>query len=88
MKLLYNEIDGKIFYAVPDDKWFYFSHSTNIPLTEKSIDEVDPDNKDLCIDLIKTLNKVDASGDAKYYIDVDGDLAVVDGWVEKENPYV
>ena len=85
MKLLYNAVDGKIFYAVYDSDWFKFSHSTHIALTEKAIDEVDPENKALCQDISRSLNKVDVSGNAKYYIDGDGDIAEVDGWEEAYN---
>ena len=82
MKLLYNAVDGKIFYAVYDSDWFKFSHSTNIALTEKEIDEVDPDNRTLCKNITNTLGKVNASDESKYYIDGDGDLAERDGWEE------
>ncbi|MCR4287935.1 MAG: hypothetical protein NUW09_07975, partial [Deltaproteobacteria bacterium] len=69
MKILYNSTDGKIYYAVPDRDWFYFKHSTNITLTAMAIDELDPANKALCIDLLRMAGKVDAGGLNKYYID-------------------
>jgi len=72
----------KIFYAVPDNELFYFKHTTNIPLSEKVVDELAPDNQAICIELRRTLNKVDSEGDNKYYIDVDGDIIEKEGWIQ------
>lgn len=82
MKLLYNNTDGKIFYAVPDKDLFWFTHSTNIPLAELDIDEVDPTNKAICLDLVRTCNKVDDAGLGKYYLS-GGQVMQRDGWVER-----
>jgi hypothetical protein len=51
MKLFYNA--DKIYYSVPDKDLFWFTHSTNLPLTELEIDEIDPTNKAICLDLIR-----------------------------------
>jgi hypothetical protein len=80
MKVLYDST-GKIFYAVYDREYFKFSHTTNIPLSILTIDEVDA-NKDICIDLIKNVNKVNADGLGKHYIQ-DGELYYRDGWAER-----
>lgn len=82
MKILYNIKDGKIFYAVPDKGWFWFTHSTNTPLTEMTIDEVDSINKLICIDLVRTCNKIDDIGDSKYAI-VNNQLVEKIDWQEK-----
>ena len=84
MKLLYDDATGKIYYAVPDVRCFYFSHTTNIPLTDMNIDELIPNNQALCIDLRKTINKVDAINDAKYKID-SGQLVEKEGWAEADD---
>lgn len=92
MKLLFdasNPENGKIYYAVKDADYFYFQHSTNIPLTEFEIDEVAPDNRDVCLDLIKYGNQhsVNADGNPKYYLAYNAgteawELNERDGWVE------
>ncbi|MDP2689425.1 MAG: hypothetical protein Q8P48_04865, partial [Deltaproteobacteria bacterium] len=59
-------------------------HSTNITLTEMAIDELDPANKAICIDLLRMAGKVDAGGLNKYYIDaITGNIMEREGWVEK-----
>lgn len=81
MKILYNNQDGKIFYVVLDKDWFMFIHSTNIPLTEIEIDEINPDNKTICVDLRKTNNRFDINGLKKYYIS-NGDIYERENWEE------
>lgn len=83
MRILYDATDGKIFYAVYDRDWFAFSHTTNVPLTEIIIDELDPANKTICFDLVKTQNKVDDTNEGKYYVDASGALMEKAGWVER-----
>lgn len=80
MKLFYNNQDGKIFYAVKNNDLFWFTHSANIPLNEFGIDEIDPVNKALCIDLVRTVNKIDNVGDNKYKIEA-GQLIEKEGWI-------
>lgn len=80
MKILYSD-SGKIYHAVPDNDWFYFSHSTNIPLVEMIIDELAPSNKSICIGLRKTIGKVDIDGDEKYKV-IGGELQEKEGWEE------
>ena len=84
MKILYDATDGKIHHAVPSKDEFYFSHSTNIPLTEMPVDELAPVNQDICRDLNRVVYKVDANGRGKYYIDTaTGNLMEREGWAEK-----
>ena len=81
IKLLYNDKDGHIYYAVPDNEYFYFTHTTNVPLSIFEIDEIGPDNKAVCIDLRRTVGKVDENGDLKYIVS-DGILMEKEGWTE------
>ncbi len=84
MKILYDANDGKIYYVVSDVHLFYFTHSTNIPLTEFEIDEVGP-NAATCVDLARTRGRLDVDGDPKYsMIDNAGtwELHEKDGWEE------
>lgn len=80
MKILYPK-DGEIFYAVYDADWFRFTHSTNVPLSILSIAEIDPVNKGICIDLVRTCGRVDVNGRGKYYVS-DGVLYEREGWQE------
>ena len=83
MKVLYNNQNGQIFYAVLQADWFMFQHTTNISLTEFNIEEVDPENKEVCLDLRKYGNqyRVDENGLNKYYIE-NNELHVRDEWIE------
>lgn len=83
MRLLYNSEDGEIFYAVPERDWFWFAHTTNIALSLFEIDEVAPENKDICIDLRRVTGKADAEGRGKYYMS-GGRLYEREGWTEEE----
>lgn len=86
MKIFYNSIDGEIFYAVPDRDLFYFSHTTNIPLTELVFDEIAPSNQVVLQDLMKVVGHTDINGLGKYYIDSKGQLMERTGWVEHIEP--
>ena len=86
MKLYYNKENGEVFYAVYDSDLFKFSHTTMIPLNEFQIDEVDPENKEVCIDLIKMQMRKDKDGLGKYFIDEDGDLNLREDWRELVTP--
>lgn len=84
MRILFNDTDGRIFYAVADAQQFYFIHTTNIILAEFEIDEIGP-NAATCVNLIRTLNLFDVEGDPKYsMIDNAGtwELHKKNGWEE------
>jgi len=88
MKLLFDATTGKPYYAVYDSDWFKFRHTTNIPLTEFEIDEVDPDNKDICFNLSRNTHRVNADGDGKYYLTLNGDVWELherEGWEEYQD---
>jgi len=82
MKIFYNSVNGKIFYAVPDRDLFYFSHTTNIPLTELVLDELAPVNQPILQDLLNVIMKKDKKGLGKYYINSTSQLIERTGWVE------
>jgi hypothetical protein len=82
--------NGQILYAIYDKDVFSSDLSTaNQDYQEFTIDEVAPDNKPVCLDIAKTLNKEDVNGDGKYYIFDNAGVAELhekDGWIEY-NPY-
>lgn len=81
MKLLYTTSTGEIMASVYNIDWFKFTHSINIPISEFEIDEVFPDNKDICFGLYKYTGRVNSEGLGKYYIE-NGELFERDGWEE------
>jgi len=87
MKLLFNNLDGRIFYSVYDSEYFRFTHTTNIGLTEFEVDEIGTVNKITCRDLAYYGNdrRTDVNGDPKYHmVDNAGtwELHERDGWEE------
>ena len=79
--------EHQIFYSVPDARMFYFSHTTNIPLETIEVEEVDPENKELCNDMLRfaQLGKVDENGLGKYFVDDSGEIVERLGWEEYQN---
>jgi len=73
----------KVVKALYDDEVFRFNEGVLSPFYVLNIDEVDPFNKALCLDLVRTANKVDEAGEGKYYINSGGILMEKEGWVEK-----
>lgn len=77
--------NNEIINIVYDKDLFSCQNNTNSAL-EFTIDETVPDNKDICIDLVKNQNKKDINNLSKYYMEydpVDGwTLMERDGWVE------
>lgn len=62
-----------------------FSHTTNIPLTIFEIDEIYPDNKQICRYLYITQHKTDINGNNKYYMfnnNTQWELHQRDNWEE------
>lgn len=72
----------RILAANFDRDEFSWNNTINVPYSILEIDEVDPENKDACIDLVRMHGLSDINNEGKYYIDEDGDLCVVDGWEE------
>jgi len=87
MKTLSHPTTGEIWYAVKEIDVFYFKHSTNIPLTEIEIDEVDPDNKELCQALHEHNHfALNSAGQRKWYIASTSPLAIAEreGWTDTQ----
>ncbi len=90
MRLLYlTDADAQgrhaILYAVYDSKWFEFKHTTNLPMTEKRIDEIGG-NKKVCSDLARSIGRTDSDGDNRYAVDDNGDIIEKSGWEEYHDP--
>lgn len=81
MRLLYQSVGGKIFYAVPDAQWPLFTHTTNIALTTLEIDEI-PSNGATMADVVNTLGLQNTSGQGKYYVSA-GSLFARENWVPR-----
>jgi len=84
MKLYFDEGTGIIHYAINDRDLFNFNPPAG--LTEFSIDEIAPDNKAICIDILKNYRKHDSNGLSKFYMQSDGgiwNLYERDGWTEE-----
>ena len=79
MRILH--INQKIVAIVYDKDWFSFENNTN-NASVFTIDEVDLINKPICIDLVRTCNKIDDIGDSKYAI-VNNQLVEKIDWQEK-----
>ena len=78
----YTEGKKKILAVNYDRDDFSWNNTINIPYSVLTIDEVDPQNKEICIDLARTSHKADEFGEGKYFIDTNGDLAENEGWEE------
>lgn len=72
----------RVVKALYDDEVFKFDEGVLSPFSTFTIDEVDPDNKMLCLDLVRSLNKTDENGAGKYYVDPNGTLMEKEGWEE------
>jgi hypothetical protein len=55
--------------------------SINVPHSVLEIDEVNPNNKEICIDLSRYATQ------GKYYVDNLGDIYEVEGWQPQEEYY-
>jgi hypothetical protein len=91
MKLLYDPATGKIkaignfFYKIESGSYWHLKADGSydgepIALELYEIDPISPENDFVAYDISLTFGKEDNNGNGKYYIDGDGDLAVVDGW--------
>ncbi|MHB0976905.1 MAG: hypothetical protein ACYC1U_06895 [Candidatus Aquicultorales bacterium] len=86
MKILYDLREyapGKrlILHAIPEKDLFYFSHTTNVPLGELAIDEIEA-NQFVCQSVLAFQGKVDEHSEPRYFVDGNGDLCVNEGWEE------
>ena len=72
----------RVVCTIYDSEVFRFDEGVLSPFYVLNIDEVDPFNKFLCLDLIRTTNKTDINGEGKYYVDGLGQLVEKEGWQE------
>jgi hypothetical protein len=91
MKLFYLQAEylpGKhrIAAAVYDADLFRFDEGTLSAFDTLEIDEVDPDNKALCLDLARTVNRADEAGEPNYHVNGSGELMEKEGWQEASYP--
>lgn len=87
MKIYYENTEyqiGKkrILAANYDRDDFSWKNTINIPYTILSIDEIAPENKDICIDVVNKQGRLDQSGEGKYFINSSGQLCENEGWQE------
>ena len=74
----------RIVRVLYDDGVFKQDEETLSPFFIFTIDEVDPVNKAICMDLWRTAGKVDANGFNKYHVDIaTGNLMEQEAWVER-----
>ena len=83
MKILFNPIDGEIFYAVKESDFPFFTHSTNIDLSVGELSETDETLRQIRSDLYLTVGRKDAQGQGKYYVEK-GEIIEREKWEEKE----
>lgn len=61
-----------------------FDPSVLSPYLTVMVDELNTANRALCVDLLRTCNKIDANGEGKYYVDDSGQIFEITGWTEFE----
>jgi len=81
MKVIYTNT-GEIIDVLRTEADYFYSRAEYKPAVSIfEIDEVDPENRGVCRDLIETLHKVNINGEGKYYMN-GGELYITDGWEE------
>lgn len=61
---------------------FSWKNTINVPYSVLGVDEVEPENKGICFDLVRSCGRIDLNGQGKYYVGNDGNLYEVEGWEE------
>ena len=80
MKVITRNDTGKVMKVLKESDFFTWKNTINIPHTIRTIDEIE-DNKNLCLDLLRTSGKVDVDGNPKYFYDGDV-LMMEENWEE------
>ena len=80
MKVITRNDTGKVMKVLKESDFFTWKNTINIPHIVRTIDEIE-DNKDLCLDLLRTSGKVDVDGNPKYFYDGDV-LMMEENWEE------
>ena len=81
MRILY-KTDGTVYKALLEKDIFLYEDPYGLTLSCLTIDEVDPLNKVLCIDLVRAVGRQDSNGLGKYYV-ASGALMEREGWEER-----
>ena len=81
MKIYYTQKKKIIKVLYEKDIFGYDLSTLNPDHSVFEIEEIDPANKDICIDVTGTSDKVDKDGLNKYYIE-NNELHVRDNWEE------
>lgn len=75
----------RIVKVLYDDEVFKFDEGTLAPFSTLIIDELDPTNKAICLDLYRMQNRADVDGENKYHVNYLGQLIEKIGWQEHIN---
>ena len=78
MKIYYKN-ENIIATVFDRDEFAWENNTNNASILE--VDEIAPENKTICIDLIRTCHKTDIDGNNKYSIQ-NGELMELEGWEE------
>lgn len=81
MKVYYLQSNKRIIQVLYDDEVFKTDLSNLSPYYVIDIPEIEQ-QKNLCFDLVRTLNKVDKDGNPKHYVDK-GQIKERLGWEEQ-----
>lgn len=73
----------RIVNAVYNKDLFAFDEGNMSPFSTLTIDEIDPINKSICLDIVNHTSKEDASNEGKYYINSLGELMEKENWIER-----
>lgn len=79
MKVVYSIENGEIIDAVYDIYWFSHFDPPNIPYSTVEVDEVAPDNREICRALSRSIGKVDRLGRQRFYV-LGGEIWEREGW--------
>jgi hypothetical protein len=68
MKVVYSVENGEIIDAVYDIYWFTHFNPPNCAHATIEVDEIAPDNRDICRALSRSIGKVDRQGRQRFYV--------------------
>ncbi len=80
-----NGTNPNILAAVYNRDRFMWQNTIQVPYSTLIVDELDPANKTLCMDLTNTQGRRDANRQAKYYVDSTGTIMQTANWQEVIN---
>ena len=85
MKLVCHPDTGEVHYAIYDRDWFSAIYNARFDPVIYEVDEIDPDNRDVCLDLWRSMGKLNEQGQRKFYISNPDPLEIAerDEWTEE-----